>query len=78
MSYSQIKCCIDYIDRMNFPSSYQGYFFPAPGIRAYKQVSRVPVLDIFLETSRADAFSVSKIESYNCQCFGDCKKRTVY
>jgi integrase len=39
MSENLVKCCIEYVDRMNFPSTYEGYFFPSPVEGTYKNCS---------------------------------------
>lgn len=60
---------------MNFPSSYQGYFFPAPGIRAYKQVSACSRFRYFFKTSRADLLSAcQKLNHTTVNALGIAKK----
>lgn len=39
MSGTLVKSCADYVSRMNFSPTYEGYFFPSPGEGAYKEVS---------------------------------------
>lgn len=49
MSETLVKCCVDYVERINFPPSYTGYFFPSPGAGTYKEESVYCRFRYFLE-----------------------------